>query len=262
MSHDLDPIDLLQRARPRPDVPVADVEHIKSAAREVFRARYGRRRTSRWLLPVAAMLIVAVGVGWWLARPEGVSAPPLLVAGDVRLAGGARLWIEEGSRAVLEFPNVVRLEYGTVLVSTDGGATVTIRTAAGDFRPVGTRFEVRVAEETSLRVIEGRVAFGAQTIGANESLVVRGGREVVRLATAMPAIEGRTLLSFLETLARDQGWTLRFATRNAEALCRNAILHGSVEKLTPVEALQTVTLSSGVRYDLAGSILTISEPSK
>ncbi|MGD2114849.1 MAG: hypothetical protein PVG07_07345, partial [Acidobacteriota bacterium] len=80
---------LLEQAGPRPEIPGEDLEAITAAARTAWRDKVremGGSRDSRavpelpptrapatvrtWILPLAALLVVALGVaGWWTLRP-------------------------------------------------------------------------------------------------------------------------------------------------------------------------------------------------
>ena len=59
-------------------------------------------------------------------------------------------------------------------------------------------------------------------------------------------IEGATLESFLNWASGELGLTWRFADRAAERYGRTVVLHGSIEGLTPKEALEAVLPTCGM----------------
>jgi len=187
---------LVERAGPRPVVAAEDLESVRRAAREQWRqlvraekerARFVRRRTA---LAVAASLLLAVALGWWLMPEPGGRAPQVvasveLVRGDVRLNGvPAPLGAEVSAGAVLEIgaeasgaalrlagsqsvrfdaetrvrlttESGFELERGAMYVDTRGAATgtaVEVATAFGSVRDVGTQFLVRVSARDAARI--------------------------------------------------------------------------------------------------------------
>jgi hypothetical protein len=68
----------------------------------------------------------------------------------------------------------------------------------------------------------------------------------------------RPLRAFLEHLAREQGYTLRYADPAVADAAARIILHGSVERLQPAEALDVALATSGLRYHLRGGDLVVS----
>jgi len=301
--------ELLSRAGAPPEVPEEDLAEITTRAREVWEERYASRHTSRWLLPLAATVLIAAGLASWMFIRRPVASPPpapVLVASvehttgslalrsgqslfsgaiietdsrsraELRLAGGQSLRLDAGTRARLESPVVVELQRGGLYVDSMQPDTLTIRTEAGLFNPIGTQFEVRVdGRTTRLRVREGRVAFDAahaprEVAAAGEELSIISGDvdrgsfraddaqwQWVVEAARIPPIEGRTLEWFLRWCAREKGWKLEYASRNAAARAASTILHGSVDDLTLEDALRSVALSSGVQYRIDGGTLVI-----
>ncbi len=76
-------------------------------------------------------------------------------------------------------------------------------------------------------------------------------------AAPMPDIEGQTFRTFLDWIARENGWKLKFADDQAATLSETVVLHGSIAQLTPEQALQTLTLSSGFNYRVANGSLIV-----
>ena len=220
-----------------------------------------------------------------------VSAGQPLIAGSViltdsapgpsgaalRMVGGQSLRLHAGTRARLVSPKIVELERGALYLDSMGRGSITIRTAFGDFYPIGTQFEIRIGSEgerqAELRVREGRVRLHSKanslTASAGEEVIVHGDGSIVRgrsrpddpswdwvlASVPMLDIEGRTLAEFLSWVAREKGWQVKFASPEAAAASRTIILHGSIAQQSAVEALQTVTLSSGFEYQVTDGVL-------
>lgn len=268
----------------------------------------------RWFLPVAAALVAGLVLTWWALRPPSLSTAPIaakadrisgtviaeqnpVLAGDeipvgavlrtdrqsraaLRLAGGQSLRLDSLTTVRLISHVLVELERGGIYLDSPPNGSpelVAIRTSSGDFRPIGTQFEVRLVDAGSayLRVREGRVVLERKNIsataGAGEELIVHRDGTITRgrlssddpswewvlAAAAMPDIEGRTLRWFLEWMARESGWKLSFANDQAASLSRTTILHGSIRDLSRDEALQSVMLGSGFRYGVSDGALIV-----
>ena len=200
----------------------------------------------------------------------------------LRMAGGASVRLDSGTRCRLASPAVIALDRGGIYVDTGGPAAghepVAVRTAAGLFRSIGTQFEVRAADgggRTRLRVREGRVRLerGAESVltDAGQELVVRGDGSLERGATVadgpewewvlasapMPDIEGMKVRSFLEWLARERGWRLELADAETASLADSVVLHGSIAHLTPAQAPDVVLPSGGLGYRVSKGTLVV-----
>jgi hypothetical protein len=187
----------------------------------------------------------------------------------LQLASGIALRVKEGTRIAVEAPSIVRLEHGAIYVDTKSGASaprrMEVHTPQGTVHNVGTRFEV-VADSGAVRI---RVRNGEVRVdrAGPEVRVIAGG--VVALlpdrrvewgaappfgkdwswveALAPPfVIEGATLESFLNWVSGELGLTWRYADRAAERYGRTVVLHGSIEGLTPKEALDAVLPTCGM----------------
>jgi ferric-dicitrate binding protein FerR (iron transport regulator) len=192
-------------------------------------------------------------------------------------ADGSSIRLDRSSHARLIGPRVIELVQGGVYIATsDGSKGFEVRTPLGSVHDVGTRFEVRLAE-TSLRV---RVRAGSVEIrrrdqivpasAGTEATVTPGGIETRRTSTygaewewtaglAAPfAIEGRSLSVYLEHLAHEQGWTLRYADPALAEAASTIVLQGSVEGLGAEEALSVTLRTSGLEYRLRGGDLVVS----
>jgi ferric-dicitrate binding protein FerR (iron transport regulator) len=171
---------------------------------------------------------------------------------------------------------VIELSAGAVYVDTGGeSGRFEVRTPLATARDVGTQFEVRLVDRTvRLRVREGAVELSDGT----RSVAGRAGTEVTLSATgamsrpiathgsewdwtaavALPfEIEGATLSAFLARIAREHGWTVRYADAALAREASDIILHGSVRGLPPGEAVGVAIATSGLRHRLEGGELLV-----
>jgi ferric-dicitrate binding protein FerR (iron transport regulator) len=197
----------------------------------------------------------------------------------LRLAGGASARLDINSRARIRSDALIELSSGGLYIDSAGApGGLQVQTSLGTARDVGTQFEVRL-HEAALRVrvrsgvVELQHGGKAQTAQAGTEVRVEGD-----LLTSVPvapygadwewasalapvfAIEGRPLAAFLQHLAREQGWTLRYADPALAARAPAIVLHGSIEGLTPRDALSVALTSSGLDYRLESGRLLVFRP--
>jgi ferric-dicitrate binding protein FerR (iron transport regulator) len=199
----------------------------------------------------------------------------------LRMAGGASVRLDAGTRVRLVSTQSVELDRGAVYV--DSGARpggMSIRSAAGLFQDVGTQFEVRIEGKgaqaaTRLRVREGRVVLdqGKRPIltKAGEELTVHADGHIARRPVAVYGpewdwvlqtapkfdIEGMKVRAFLDWLARETGWHIEFADQEASSRADSTVLHGSIEHLAPTEAPGAVLASCGLGYRNSGGRMVV-----
>lgn len=214
---------VLESAGRRPRVPEAELAGLRAEARsrwldmveqERQRARFSRKNT---VLALAASLLLAVAVGWWLMPDWGGVAPDLvatveLVRGDLysgstrvefgsSVASGSVLVTgAESSRAALRLPGAqsvrldsntrvrlisdssFELERGAVYVDTHDaapGAGIEVSTAFGVVRDIGTQFLIRLDEGADEQMTV-RVREGEVVIEARSARqAARAGEEVI-----------------------------------------------------------------------------------
>jgi ferric-dicitrate binding protein FerR (iron transport regulator) len=174
---------------------------------------------------------------------------------------------------------------GAIAARAAGGAAgaaedadgVEIVTPFGTLRDVGTQFEVSLTGSgLRVRVREGEVALthrdvrvaatqGESVSVARDGTVTRGsvavtGPEWAWASAAAPAfqLDESSLVDFLDWVSREEGWDWRFADAAAKQRGAGVILHGSIEKLTPAEALDAVLPTCGMAWRLEGGSLIIS----
>lgn len=239
--------ELLSAAGPREPVPVEDLKEIRSAARdswlEMARRERERSRFRRAVnvLAIAASLVLAITIGWWL-KPDGPVTGPAIVASvellrgevhfdgalvegavelaagtvvettktidrssgvAVRLSAGQSVRVDAGTRVRLVSGSSLELERGALYIDTVEAqmAAVEISTPHGSVRDLGTQFEVRLGEAGEAEL----------TVRVRE-----GGVELDRGAEHHPAVAGEQLDLLDGTLERSEvapsssvwGWIL------------------------------------------------------
>jgi ferric-dicitrate binding protein FerR (iron transport regulator) len=126
-----------------------------------------------------------------------------------------------------------------------------------------------------VRVRDGMVRLttsrGTENAGRGNELVASESGEIARakapltgdewdwvtLAATPFDLDGKTLADFLAWVTREGGWELRFEN---EALARSAstiVISGSVEGLTPQQALRAVLATCGLTHRRNGDVVTI-----
>ena len=152
-----------------------------------------------------------------------------------------------------------------------------VGTPFGVITHIGTQFEVRVASE----VLEVRVREGAVHVTPRNASVTTTAGHALRVApdgtaterpaptsgptwdwvTAMAApfpLEGATVPQFLRWVGREQGWTWSYADDATRRAAARTILHGTVEGLTPDDALRVVLPAAGLTARRDGRRLIVS----
>lgn len=204
----------------------------------------------------------------------------------VRLSTGVALRLDRGTRLRVVSATALTLDAGAIYVVSDaasagrrstrddrGAPAVEIRTAFGVARDIGTRFEARVDQEAlRVRVRDGLVSVdGAPPVPAGMQVTLaRDGRVLQErvntfgpewtwtVALASPfTLEGRSLREFLDWVSTETGLQIRFARGSDEQKATTLTLHGSIEGLSPEQALDAVLPASGVDHAVADGVVTI-----
>lgn len=198
----------------------------------------------------------------------------------LRMAGGS-VRLDAGTRIRLSGVKLIDLERGAVYIDSGGlPSAMAVQAPNGLFQDIGTQFEVRIEgkgaqAETRLRVREGHVALQhpdkSVVTGAGEELIVRADYSVARRPAAIYGpewdwvlqtaprleIEGAKVRTFLDWLAREEGWRIEFADQEAASLADSTVLHGSIQHLTPDEAPGVVLASCGLGYRVSGGRMVV-----
>lgn len=237
-------------------------------------------------VPVAVVERGAASAGDALTRDLPQGAVLATSAGErlaIRTTSRHSLRLDVETRIRLVSGRAISLEAGSVYVDSGSAsprleASLEIDTPFGRIEEVGTQFEARVTDQAlEVRVREGRIALaglggvGELTVEAGQGIrVARGGAQPlgpepasgpgwdwVQEAAPPMVIEGRSLSEFLEWYARERGVSVRFASADASAGASATVLRGSIEGMSPDEALSSVLATSGVRAARSGSELLV-----
>lgn len=196
----------------------------------------------------------------------------------LRFTDGTSVRVDNGTRLQLVSETALVLERGAIYVDSGPGdsSPIEVRTRLGVARDIGTRFEVRL-DTSALRV---RVRDGlVQLTQSGDSHEAKSGDEltldesgaVVRRTVPLHGadwewavglanpfeVEGRSLKEFLDWIAGETGWRIRFADADLERKSATIVLHGSIEGFTPEEALSAMLPPSGVEHQLENGVLRI-----
>lgn len=225
------------------------------------------------------------------STPRTVAVGERMAAGwtiDTHLGGraaltfdaGSSVRLDRGSQIVLETMNRVTLERGRVYVDSGEDADprdgLSIATRSGIVREIGTQFEVDAQDSfIQIRVRDGavRIDRSNQSVDIGEAEAVRigpdGGLERKTIARSGPewswaeaiappfTVEGATLEAFLQWVSREQGWEWQFRDAAAARYGHTVVLHGTIEGLTPAEALDAVLPTCGMAYQLRDARLLV-----
>ncbi len=211
--------------------------------------------------PVLDGASIAVPVG---GRPLGL-----------RWRDGRSVRLAPGSRMTVASPWRLELTVGSLYVDTPPsvapGRPFTVATPAGLVVERGTQFEVNLATVGAplrVRVREGVVevdtAGGDVAVTAGQQWVLGPDGEgsiesvdpwddswswVLRAAPT-PTVEGSDLASFLEEECREAGWRLVWESAELAAEAATVELHGSVDGMTPDQAVAVILAGSRLDYRL------------
>jgi ferric-dicitrate binding protein FerR (iron transport regulator) len=194
---------------------------------------------------------------------------------------GGNLRIAAGSRFEVVGKHTVRLDAGEMYVDIPPGirtpAALVVTTPAGEFRHVGTQFALAVSNgETRLRVREGVVHW----VTADGQSAVQAGIEVhiprdgeasrrpiassdkawdwISLTTPTFEVDDRPLQEFLAWVARESGRELVLANEATRKQVLTIRMHGSVEGLSPMQALSAVMAATPLRLELPEGKIRVS----
>jgi len=196
---------------------------------------------------------------------------------SLQLADGSVLRAASQTEFVLSAQRRIELLHGALYVHNLGVRHLDVVTDLGTVSDIGTQFEVLLRDgRLRTRVRSGSVRLErdgdvAVECLAGEELSLKGTNMPVRRAFAPddaywewmaalarpPEIEGLPLKNFLAWAASELGRQLRFASPEIEARARAMQLHGSLDDLTPLQALDVVLAGTSLSYVLPddGSIL-------
>ena len=204
---------------------------------------------------------------------------PDTVAG-IALEGDVSLRLDRDTLVRLRGADAVELERGAVYLDTGrtqpAAQAVSVLTAMGTLRDVGTQFEVRLLEgRLRLRVREGTVIFerGQMSTRAPRGTELMAGTsgepslrpfaafgvewEWVGRAAAPFNLSESTLRQFLDWFERETRYTTTFVPAGIGADASTIRLQGSIADMSPEEALDVVLPAVGLEYRLDNGTLVL-----
>jgi len=221
------------------------------------------------------------------AAPQGPLVAGCTLATDaasrlaLRTRSGHSVRLDVSTRVRLVSGDELALESGAVYVDSAGPAgpatdSLTVDTSFGRLSDLGTQFEARiVGDELRVRVREGQIALAgpAGTTGASagqeldvaatgtatrRAIDLAGGEWAWVESVAPPFdIHGRKLHELLVWAARERGLRLHFADLKLARTALEVQLSGSVEGMTPEEALRAVLPTCGMTQRSEHGVLLV-----
>ena len=229
----------------------------------------------------------ALSVRLGLFQSHAASSGELLHTGErwvatgsvvITLASGGTLRMAPGTSIEATRPNQMELFAGRAYLDfAPGTAAFALDTPLGSIEHVGTQFEAAIVEDNlRVRVREGTV----RVFGASSTVTAEKGTElsipptgaIVRrpIPTYGPEwawvdalapdydIENKPLIDFLSWVGRETGRRVDFADEHVRAVARETLLHGSVQGLKPLDALDRVLSTTSLRFELQGDSIRVS----
>jgi ferric-dicitrate binding protein FerR (iron transport regulator) len=204
----------------------------------------------------------------------------------LRLGDGVSLRLHESTDVTLRSAQMLELHAGRIYIDTGenrpDNTAVQVITERGIIRDIGTQFEVlQEDEQLRLRVREGAVSLESGNLSelgyAGEQLSVDARSAVTRSSIARDDADWRwienlavplrvdnlPITHLLAWVTRETGRDVRFADEQAKAQAARTLLHGSIERLSPIEALDVMLATTDLDYVVLtdGSILIRRQPS-
>jgi ferric-dicitrate binding protein FerR (iron transport regulator) len=199
----------------------------------------------------------------------------------ISLTGGGTLRIAGDSVVEVNAVNEVGMRRGQIYVDLPpelaNAQAFSVRTSLGVVEHLGTQFEVAtIADAVRIRVREGQIRLrgrsGSEIAGAGIELLASSSGTVARRPAVTYGrtwawvdelapdyvIENQGLADFLRWVARETGYRLEIADDHARRTVAETRLHGSIEGLTPLEALGQVLSTTSLRFDFPGDVIRVS----
>jgi len=293
---------ILRAGTPRELASEDRARRVEREVREAWRDTVRTRARRRWLIKGGFGLAAAatVAAALWIAprvldrSPASASAAivarkvatngPSPVPDDIRAGdtirtdgtsratflqeGGGELRVDVNTALRLDAGRRVQLERGALYVQSAGSPPTTVVTRQGEIVDIGTRFEVRVADDIlRIRVRDGLVRFdqpngqrhdapaGSELVVAKDGALARSERSPfadvwnwTTLAAPVFDVEGARLSAFLQWVATEGGRTIDFRNARLSQSYASTVLHGSIRGLTVDQALAVVLPTCGLTH--------------
>ncbi len=255
---------------PGPSVAVATVMRVNGTAQYA-------RDAKQWAPLIAGMTVAAGNTLRTLA--DGRAA--------LTLSSGHSLRLDQRTQVSLHADRTLALAHGAVYVDSamalttpaDGG----LRVSAGGLsvREIGTQFEVRSrsANQLSVQVREGQVEVRSTTGNRAQPTDARAGERItfsdgallertavraddktwdwVQAVVPTYQFDGKSLRELLHWVERETGMIVVFKSEQARVASQQAIVTGSLDGWSPIRTLDTVILTTRLRYAVEDGKLVI-----
>ncbi len=184
---------------------------------------------------------------------------------------GADLRLGYATSLSIQNDTTVQLEQGSVYIDTQGLADFLVQTPLADVRDIGTRFMVSLADSAlQVAVREGAAEvtseFGTQVARVKSGKVDSAQAQVVTvdgsgqklhqeslsdprwewIHVAPAGYQSRALTALVSQIGHDLGKTVRFADHGVEVSVANEQVDGDLRNMTPRQALEIITRSTGL----------------
>jgi hypothetical protein len=235
---------------------------------------------------IGSVQVRPAGSGEWTllketaaALQEGTELRTLAGSAAALQINGVSVRIADRTQLVLDSQARLSLGQGTVYVDTGGNVEqrgMLLVAGSTSVTDVGTQFEVRYrGNDYRVRVREGAVLLQRGTLrrrgNAGEQIDI-GEDDGVRITTiaandpdwrwihnlaSAPDIDEQPLTVLLAWVARESGVKVRYASPAIERKATATILHGSIQRLKPFEALEVMLATTDLRHEVLsdGTIL-------
>ncbi len=185
---------------------------------------------------------------------------------DLRLGYATALSIANGTQ--------VNLKQGSVYIDTKGTSDFLVHTPIADVRDIGTRFMVSLEGGSALQVAvrEGAAevtseygteiakvnSAGVDGVQAQVVSVDANGQKLFQesladsrwewIHAASAGYQSRSLTALVNQIGHDLGKTVRFADHGVEVSVANEQIDGDLRNMTPRQALEIITRSTGLTW--------------
>lgn len=199
----------------------------------------------------------------------------------LRLVNGQSLRIDAFSRLRIDAADQLALQAGAVYIDSDSAgpqATIRVQTPLGVASDIGTRFQVRLKDESLIVGVADGLVEVVRDDGQSHSvdrgyalaLDASGRHEKQELDASDPEwswiesivpefdIEGATLEEYLAWYARERGLELEWSDSRSESNARNTGLSGSISGANLDEGLELVKRIAPFRHEIDEGRLRVS----
>ena len=174
-----------------------------------------------------------------------------LLAGRVYVDTGQFVYRNGGLKIDTDFGLVTDVGTQFSVAATDTGLDVAVREGRVDVRDESVTYAARMGER--LKLVPGQAAELAELNPHDDYW------NWINELTPTYDMTNKSLLDFLKWAARETGRELRFETNASRMFAMRTDIHGSVDGLTPEEALEAILLTTTVRYRIEDAQIIIED---